>query len=136
MTTYKKQTDSDFGLCPQCHCHDGFINVGRDHWFVCDEHKVRWLGGSNLFSGWREQTKDEQRRIYNERGIGEYAKIKPYNPQAEYPALFEDQLRVLLLTEVPVGINPANILRRVADELDFKSRRSVMEPIADSEYPF
>jgi hypothetical protein len=84
-TTDRKQTEGYFGLCPHCHCHDGYINVGREHWFVCDEHKVRWCVGANLFDSWREQTEDEQRRIYNERGIGEYAEIEPYQePQPDH----------------------------------------------------
>ena len=45
-----------FGGCPHCHWHDGFINAGSDHWFYCEQHKVMWCVGSNLFSGWREQT--------------------------------------------------------------------------------
>jgi hypothetical protein len=34
-----------FGLCPHCHKIDGDY-VGRSHWFLCDEHKVKWLVGA------------------------------------------------------------------------------------------
>ena len=77
----KEQADGYFGLCPHCHNHDGYINVSRSHWFVCDEHKVKWLVGSNLFSDWRQQTEDEQRRIYDARGIGDYSEVEPYFSQ-------------------------------------------------------
>jgi hypothetical protein len=50
-----------FGLCPTCHKTDGYLNVGRSHWFVCDEHRTKWCAGANLFSSWREETEAEQR---------------------------------------------------------------------------
>src|SRR5262245_42500917 len=42
-----------FGVCPVCRTSDGYLNVGRDHWFVCHEHGQRWCAGSNLFSSWK-----------------------------------------------------------------------------------
>jgi hypothetical protein len=73
MTRAKEQADGRFGLCPHCHNHDGYINIGSSHWFICDEHKVMWCIGSNLFSSWREETEDEQRAIYDKHGIDGYA---------------------------------------------------------------
>ena len=29
------RVDNNFGGCPTCHKTDGFLNIGRDHWFVC-----------------------------------------------------------------------------------------------------
>jgi hypothetical protein len=52
-----------FGLCPHCHKIDGDY-VGRSHWFLCDEHKVKWLVGANLFSSWRHETEEEQWQAY------------------------------------------------------------------------
>lgn len=72
MTT----TDHHFGACPQCGNDDGFYNAGRNHWFVCHEHKVRWWVGSNLFSAWREETENKQRHAYEvEPGWGFYEDI-------------------------------------------------------------
>jgi hypothetical protein len=56
MTTDCGQRDGDayyFGWCPECGRNDGYLNVGRTHWFVCHAHRVRWNIGSNLFSSWR-----------------------------------------------------------------------------------
>jgi hypothetical protein len=50
-----------FGGCPKCGRNAGQFNAGRAHWFVCHEHKVRWTCGTNLFSGWRDETEAEQR---------------------------------------------------------------------------
>lgn len=47
-----------FGGCPECGSSDGYLNVGRDHWFKCDEHESRWHAGSNLFSSWHEESEE------------------------------------------------------------------------------
>jgi hypothetical protein len=79
--------ESHFGVCPHCHKTDGYINVGRTHLFVCREHKLKWCVGSNLFSSWRYQTKEEQEQIYDRLGAGAYTEIQPdeaYHPDDPY----------------------------------------------------
>jgi hypothetical protein len=44
-----------FGACPECGDTNGYLNVGRSHWFVCDIHRTRWCAGSNLFSSWLDE---------------------------------------------------------------------------------
>jgi len=51
-----KAAEHYFGGCPRCGDTDGYLNQGRDHWFVCDKHRVRWFVGSNLFSSWRHES--------------------------------------------------------------------------------
>jgi hypothetical protein len=43
------------------------------HWFVCHEHKVMWTIGTNLFSGWRDETEAEQREKW--RRIEDYEQV-------------------------------------------------------------
>jgi len=43
------------GLCPVCSADAEILNVGRNHFGVCREHKIYWPIGSNLFSGWRDE---------------------------------------------------------------------------------
>lgn len=31
-----------YGGCPHCRKHDGYLNIGREHWFVCKKHKTKW----------------------------------------------------------------------------------------------
>jgi hypothetical protein len=76
MNDEQKTTDSYFGGCPHCGGNDGYTNVGRCHWFFCKAHKTKWLFGSNIFSGWRWETEDEQRCRYNEIGMGEYTEVE------------------------------------------------------------
>jgi len=46
--TAHPEVDGHFGLCPHCHKHDGYVNIGKGHWFVCHEHKVMWCIGYNF----------------------------------------------------------------------------------------
>lgn len=69
-------TDDYFGVCPECASHDGYRNAGKAHWFVCHEHRVRWLVGSNLFSSWKGETEADQRHAYEvDPGWGRYAEV-------------------------------------------------------------
>ena len=65
-----------FGDCPACGTNDGFLNVERSHWFVCHEHQVRWIGGANLFSIWRDQTEDHWER--NRALLATYREVEPW----------------------------------------------------------
>jgi hypothetical protein len=48
-----------FGNCPVCGTSGCYLNIGRTHVFICEEHKIGWTVGSNLFSSWREQTEED-----------------------------------------------------------------------------
>ena len=45
-----------FGGCPECGDTNGYLNVGGNHWFVCDAHKTKWCVGYGLFSSWQEES--------------------------------------------------------------------------------
>ncbi len=75
----KVTTDEYFGGCPTCGKNDGYFNVHRTHWMVCNRHKTRWLVGSNLFSSWREETEADWKE--NMERMGGYAVIRPVNPE-------------------------------------------------------
>jgi hypothetical protein len=64
--------DDRFGVCPICHKTDGFINLGREHWFYCAEHKVKWFFGLNIFSSWKSQTAEQQQALYDALNFGEF----------------------------------------------------------------
>jgi hypothetical protein len=85
--TTKPQVNGYFGLCPECHNNDGYLDVGRDHWFFCEEHKVKWWAGSNLFSSWCEQTEEgKQANIKFLEGCRIVEPIWPANTFAENAA--------------------------------------------------
>lgn len=66
--------DQRFGVCPQCYRTDGYLNVGRNHWFVCDSHKTKWCIGSNLFSSWKEESEETWRE--NAAKLKDYEEVK------------------------------------------------------------
>jgi len=65
-----------FGVCLKCGKTDGYINIGAGHWFYCKQHKMCWWVGSNLFSDWREETPEEQERIYNALGFESFEECR------------------------------------------------------------
>lgn len=71
------KVDNYFGGCPHCGQTDGCANVGRSHWFFCSTHETKWCIGSNLFSSWRNETEEEQRRAYAKIGLGEFTEVEP-----------------------------------------------------------
>jgi hypothetical protein len=73
-----EERDDFTGGCPTCHKTNGYLNVYRAHFFICHEHKVRWLRGENLFSSWRQQSRAHWRE--NWRIIKDYAEVDPWYP--------------------------------------------------------
>jgi len=71
----KPTTDEYFGGCPHCGRSDGYVNVGREHWFSCGRHKTKWRAGENLFSGWRDE--NEQLWQHNRFMLAEYMTVEP-----------------------------------------------------------
>jgi hypothetical protein len=78
LTSDGKKVTTYFGVCPTCHKTDGYINIGRGHWFYCKEHSVTWLIGSNLFSSWRDQTEEQQREVYDQLGFEQFTEVESW----------------------------------------------------------
>lgn len=66
-----------FGGCPLCGGNDGYLNLGAAHWFICREHKTKWLIGENLFDSWMVQTVAQH--ISAERVLSTFREVQPYN---------------------------------------------------------
>ena len=49
-------TDDRFGACPLCGKTDGYLNVERVHYGICETHQTAWHIGSNLFSDWHDES--------------------------------------------------------------------------------
>lgn len=64
-----------FGGCPVCRRNDGYLNIGRGHWFVCHAHRFRWFVGANLFSSWKQERAEHWRRNFVL--IGDYDVVDP-----------------------------------------------------------
>lgn len=73
-----EEVDDYFGLCPTCRKTDGFLNIGRSHWFYCAEHKVMWCFGVNIFSSWQHRTEEQQKAIFDKLGCEDFTEVEPY----------------------------------------------------------
>lgn len=67
-----------FGGCPECRTHDGYVNVGKDHWIVCEKCKVKWHVGSGLFSSWEQETETDWAR--NRELLAGFRQVEPVRP--------------------------------------------------------
>jgi hypothetical protein len=74
-------SDGYFGLCPICKKTDGYVNVGRSHWFICEEHRARWCIGANVFSSWRYESESEQQQHCEKIGFDEFTDVEPFYPK-------------------------------------------------------
>lgn len=59
MDSYTRQRNYDAndpyyhnGACPECRTYDVCLNVRKNQYVVCHEHKVFWWNGYGLSSGW------------------------------------------------------------------------------------
>ena len=68
-----------WGLCPICRHNDGYLNLLYDHWFVCDEHRVKWCVGADLFSSWRDESPDVWADNWDR--LKGYAEVEPELPE-------------------------------------------------------
>lgn len=71
----KEEEIEHVGGCPTCKKHNGYLNLRGAHWFVCDEHKVKWCVGFNLFSSWRRETEEDWRK--NWATLRQYTEVMP-----------------------------------------------------------
>jgi hypothetical protein len=82
--------DDYFGVCPICQRQNGCRSIGRDHWFVCDTHKMKWWVGSNLFSSWRDQTEEELRANMDKLARYREVEVAPPRDRMSDPSTDED----------------------------------------------
>jgi hypothetical protein len=82
--------ENRFGVCPECRETDGYLNIGRNHWFVCHKHKKKWCIGFNLFSSWQEESKEDWER--NAKLISDYEGIEEFHPTLSIERLELDEL--------------------------------------------
>jgi len=75
MTTNALMTEVEhpLGACPECHKPGEVLNIGRDNWIVCDEHRTRWYLG-NVFTPRDGEAEWEA----NWQRIADYRIVDPY----------------------------------------------------------
>ncbi len=73
------QYEARCGACPECGKSDGYFNIGKEHWFICRDHKTKWLGGYNLFDNWKDQTVSQTESI--SALLDTFTEVLPYRHQ-------------------------------------------------------
>jgi hypothetical protein len=89
-----------FGACPVCLGNDGYLNIGRSHYFTCNKHRACWKAGINLFPTWEDEDPEVWAR--NAKTLSMFEEVKPKYPvvpacgfselvkPAAWPAEFKD----------------------------------------------
>lgn len=57
-----ERADDYFGLCPHCHREPEYVNVCKENYAICSDHKVFWWIGHGIFSSWQEETEEDWQR--------------------------------------------------------------------------
>ncbi len=74
----QERSDTYWGTCPECGLGANYItNIGRNPWAVCETDKRMWWVGSNLFSDWREETKETWEERARQFAEGGYQVVTP-----------------------------------------------------------
>jgi len=63
------------GDCPKCGRNDGYLNVGKSHWFICRRHRLKWYAGYDLFPTWQRETEEDWKR--NLKILSQYQEVRP-----------------------------------------------------------
>jgi hypothetical protein len=98
-------SDAYWGACPVCHESGRCLNVGKNHWLMCEQHLVCWSVGYNLFSSWREET--EAIWAANERLLALCSEVVPWSPP-EHDVLGHDAWRARWWLRHTAGICPGS----------------------------
>jgi hypothetical protein len=109
MSAGQYDPDSHFGWCPECGRSDGYRNIGRQHWYFCDAHRVRWSVGSNLFSSWRHE--DDATWQRNAEHLEPYREVDGSTPTA---AMLQHYSETGRLFDEPEPISEAEQQRQLA----------------------
>ncbi len=106
----------DFGLCPICGAEPTILNVGRNHYACCHEHKVYWAIGSNLFSSWRDEEPDVWEE--NKKLLATYQDRKDVPEQFEYVMYLD-------------GLSNSEVLKAPSREEFYKNSTKQAKPKAN-----
>jgi len=126
MENNEVSMESHFGGCPECGKTDGYLNIGRAHVFICDEHKTQWWAGENLFSNWRSETEEDWNR--NREKLKAYRTVKPI-----YPTDNSTQARQQRLIEVLIALCELDGIRRSSGPIASLVTKALSDDARDSD---
>lgn len=73
----RRYTPPKFDLgCPKCGANGGVLNLGPEHWAICETHKIKWHLGTDLpFLSWQHE--NEQVWYRNAVKLQGYQRVEP-----------------------------------------------------------
>jgi len=104
-----------FGDCPKCRKNDGHLNIGREHWFYCRQHRVKWRAGSELFPDWMQENADTWRQ--NKALLDLFMEVEPFQ-RSRHPVDEEAFFREYRSIRETYGhtLHALSLARRTAEE--------------------
>jgi len=89
-----------FGGCPECGKGGEYRNIYRRHFVFCEEHRITWSAGTNLFSSWREEDEEDWRETWEK--LKGYRVYDPdVSPEAGPPLAEVTSLEALMPPPTP-----------------------------------
>jgi len=86
LRNWSNDITNRFGCCPKCHRFDRYLNLHKNHYFVCDRHKAYWHGESDIFPSWTYETEEDWNR--NREILASYEEVTPYYRKERFRQLF------------------------------------------------
>lgn len=109
---------SAFGDCPECHHTDGFLNDGREQWFICRQHGVKWCAGDNVLSAWRYLS--DQEAAVQEAELALFRVVEPHY----YPSVIGPEYHPTL-RRTPQNSELKRAVRDIIRDLGWKDKPPV-----------
>jgi hypothetical protein len=75
----------ELGGCPECGEANVYLNIGREAYCYCDEHKTCWPIGT-IFSSWKSENEEIWRE--NAEHLADYEVVAPYTGKGPVPMKF------------------------------------------------
>lgn len=75
VVPFRSRRPARFGSCPECGRISGVVNIGKAHWFYCDRHRTKWIGGFGLFRSWLRE--NPSLWLENSRRLADYREVEP-----------------------------------------------------------
>jgi hypothetical protein len=73
---WEKPFEERYGSCPSCGDGGFYVNIGPEHWIVCRQCKMKWLGGYDTLASWCNETADLW--IKNQELLSHYRDVTPF----------------------------------------------------------
>jgi hypothetical protein len=91
--------------CPRCDGESVCLNIGPNHWCICEKCKVRWPVGGNLFSCWQYETEADWRR--NAEILRQYTPARDETPGLSFEELFRGFQKFMPVPIMPTETSAA-----------------------------